>query len=78
MYYNGIAGKNVTLMVNYSVFFFSASFDLPAPDPGIMARKALIQCHYCNESGHKAINCPKLPPEARLQQGHQVLAFYKY
>ena len=48
--------------------FCSPSFDLPAPDPGLLARKASIQCHYCNETGHKAANCPKLPVDSKVEQ----------
>ena len=47
---------------------FSPKFDLPAPDPVAQARKANIQCHYCNEQGHKAASCPRLPPGTKLDQ----------
>ena len=48
------------------ITFFSPRFELPAPDPVSQARKATINCHNCNETGHKAVNCPKQPGGGRV------------
>ena len=60
------------------MLYCSPSFDLPAPDPGLLARKASIQCHYCNETGHKAANCPKLPVDSKVEQQNVVCCFFLF
>ncbi|XP_053211393.1 cleavage and polyadenylation specificity factor subunit 4-like [Panonychus citri] len=45
--------------------FVHPRFDLPINDPTIQTKKGTVICHYCNESGHKIYNCPKMTPEAR-------------
>ncbi|KAL5018718.1 hypothetical protein ScPMuIL_004440 [Solemya velum] len=41
--------------------FMHPKYDLPIIDATTQAKKAAIVCHYCGESGHKALNCPSLP-----------------
>lgn len=53
--------------------FFSPRFELPAiqdtqPKEG---KKVMITCHFCRETGHKAIYCNKLPPDMRDMQSRQ-------
>ena len=33
----------------------------------------MITCHFCGESGHKAIYCNKMPPDMREQQVRQEM-----
>lgn len=40
--------------------FMHPKFDLPIYDPTTQIKKTLITCHFCGESGHKAVNCVKL------------------
>ncbi|XP_041364556.1 cleavage and polyadenylation specificity factor subunit 4-like isoform X2 [Gigantopelta aegis] len=41
--------------------------DLPTPDPLERLRKASIVCHFCGESGHKAIHCHKMPADMKAE-----------
>lgn len=42
-------------------------FDIPAPDPQMIAKKLSIVCHMCGNAGHKAAFCPLNPnPSAQL------------
>lgn len=34
-------------------------------------KKVMITCHFCGESGHKAIYCNKMPPDMRESQVRQ-------
>lgn len=59
----------------FSFFFYSPRFELPAvqdmqPKEG---KKIMITCHFCGETGHKAIYCNKMPPEIREAQVRQEL-----
>lgn len=48
--------------------FMHPKFDLPVLDPMMLTKKSNIVCHYCGESGHKAVACHKMPPELREEQ----------
>lgn len=48
-------------------------FELPAPTDltakdGLGKARAVLTCHFCGETGHKALFCLKLPPELRGEQ----------
>ena len=49
----------IKLLYNVA-FIFSPKFDIPQPDPAIIAKKNAMVCHTCQEPGHKAAHCPKL------------------
>ena len=42
------------MMVN-----FSPKFELPVYDNKEQVKKAMITCHFCGETGHKAVSCFK-------------------
>nr|CAD7461256.1 unnamed protein product [Timema tahoe] len=47
-------------------------FELPATDIQQKdGKKLVITCHYCGESGHKALYCNKMPAEIREVQNKQ-------
>ncbi|OXU29253.1 cleavage and polyadenylation specificity factor subunit 4 [Nasonia vitripennis] len=55
--------------------FMHPRFELPAiqdmqPKEG---KKVLITCHFCGETGHKAIYCNKIPPDMREQHARQEM-----
>jgi hypothetical protein len=43
------------MMVN-----FSPKFELPVYDNKEQVKKAMITCHFCGETGHKAVSCFKV------------------
>ncbi|XP_067671047.1 cleavage and polyadenylation specificity factor subunit 4-like [Haliotis asinina] len=43
-------------------------FDLPVSDPVQLAKKASIVCHFCGETGHKVLNCTKMPNNVKMEQ----------
>ncbi|XP_071453787.1 cleavage and polyadenylation specificity factor subunit 4 [Hetaerina americana] len=46
--------------------FMHPRFELPATDVQQKeGKKVIITCHYCGESGHKAIYCNKMPPDLK-------------
>lgn len=50
----------------------SPRFELPATDVQQKdGKKLIITCHYCGETGHKAMYCNKMPPEMKEAQGKQ-------
>ncbi|XP_063221183.1 cleavage and polyadenylation specificity factor subunit 4 isoform X2 [Bacillus rossius redtenbacheri] len=53
--------------------FMHPRFELPATDVQQKDGKKMvtITCHYCHESGHKALYCNKMPPELREAQMKQ-------
>nr|CAD7257748.1 unnamed protein product [Timema shepardi] len=62
-------------MCNGSLVFQSdhcPRFELPATDIQQKdGKKLVITCHYCGESGHKALYCNKMPAEIREVQSKQ-------
>ncbi|XP_058801705.1 cleavage and polyadenylation specificity factor subunit 4 [Phymastichus coffea] len=55
--------------------FMHPRFELPAiqdlaPKEG---KKVMITCHFCGETGHKAIYCNKMPADMREQQMRQEM-----
>ncbi|KAL1431243.1 hypothetical protein MTO96_014619 [Rhipicephalus appendiculatus] len=50
--------------------FMHPMFDLPVPDPAQQGRN--IVCHYCGETGHKALFCQKMPDDTREEQQFRV------
>ena len=54
-------------------FTFSPNFDLPVMDSTQTQRRVTVTCHYCHETGHKAVHCHKLSlpskHEVRLLKG---------
>lgn len=65
----------IYILICILLFFFSPRFELPAiqdmqPKEG---KKVLITCHFCGETGHKAIYCSKIPPDMREQQVRQEM-----
>lgn len=36
-------------------------------------KKVMITCHFCGESGHKAIYCNKMPPDMKEAQARQEM-----
>ncbi|KAH8041347.1 hypothetical protein HPB51_014628 [Rhipicephalus microplus] len=51
--------------------FMHPMFDLPAPDPPQQGLKNIV-CHYCGETGHKALFCQKVPGDTREEQQFHV------
>lgn len=52
--------------------FMHPRFELPATDVQQKdGKKLVITCHYCGESGHKAMYCNKMPPEMKEAQSKQ-------
>ncbi|GLH13195.1 Cleavage and polyadenylation specificity factor subunit 4 [Gryllus bimaculatus] len=46
--------------------FMHPRFELPATDVQQKdGKKLVITCHYCGETGHKALYCNKMPPEMK-------------
>jgi hypothetical protein len=54
------------------IYFPSPRFELPATDVQQKdGKKLVITCHYCGETGHKAMYCNKMPPEMKEAQSKQ-------
>ncbi|XP_047112714.1 cleavage and polyadenylation specificity factor subunit 4 [Schistocerca piceifrons] len=52
--------------------FMHPRFELPATDVQQKdGKKVIITCHYCGETGHKALFCNKMPPDMRDVQSKQ-------
>lgn len=67
VYYARIDYYNSTL-----ISFPSPRFELPATDVQQKdGKKLVITCHYCGETGHKAMYCNKMPPEMKEAQSKQ-------
>lgn len=52
---------------------FSPRFELPATDiTQKEGKKLVIVCHFCGESGHKALYCEKMPVEMKEAEAKQL------
>ncbi|XP_013794409.1 cleavage and polyadenylation specificity factor subunit 4-like [Limulus polyphemus] len=50
--------------------YMHPKFDLPMQDSTQQGKKQSIVCHYCGETGHKAVACLKMPPELKEEHRH--------
>ncbi|KAK6168990.1 hypothetical protein SNE40_020127 [Patella caerulea] len=48
--------------------FVHPKFDLPIADQTQQTKKTNITCHFCGEQGHKALQCIKMPSQAKVEQ----------
>jgi len=54
---------------------FSPKFELPAYDNKEQVKKAMITCHFCGETGHKAVSCFKVQQgqiPQKVQDGNKI------
>lgn len=56
-----------SLSMSWRIYFFkifSPRFELPASDASSKDQKKLvIICHFCGDTGHKAMYCHKMGPD---------------
>jgi len=65
-------GFSLSKSLEISYIFSSPRFELPATDVQQKdGKKLVITCHYCGETGHKAMYCNKMPPEMKEAQSKQ-------
>lgn len=48
------------MKVKLLIVNFSPKFELPVYDNKEQVKKAMITCHFCGETGHKAVSCFKV------------------
>lgn len=55
--------------------FCSPRFELPAADVNQKeGKKVVIVCHFCGESGHKALYCHKMPADMKEAEAKQLVS----
>lgn len=68
-----LMSKNISLLfvIKTSLFFFlhvSPKWDLPKDDSQAKqtsSSRTSVVCHKCNQTGHKAVQCPKFPQQIK-------------